>query len=70
MNYFIAYKDQNGKDFDGQPWIMPEGGFEDIELAKLVANDFTNRGFINVTLFGCIDIPEEIDWDFVDENRI
>lgn len=71
MNYYIAYKDNNGKDFNGQPWIIPHGGFEDLVFAKLVASDFTNRGFINVTLFGCNKpLDKEIDWQFVEENKI
>lgn len=71
MNYYIAYKDNNGKDFNGQPWIIPNGGFEELAFAKLVANDFINRGFNNVTLFGCNEpLDEEIDWQFVEENKI
>lgn len=71
MNYYIAYKDNNGKDFNGQPWIIPNGGFEELAFAKLVASDFINRGFINVTLFGCNEpLDEEIDWQFVEKNKI
>ena len=68
MKYFIAYKDEHGKDFNGQPWIMPEGGFDDIEFTKNVKNDFIRRGFKDVTLFMCNEVPEEIDWEFVNDN--
>ena len=29
MKYFIAYKDENGKDFNGKPWLIPEDGYDD-----------------------------------------
>jgi len=42
-----------------------------LAFAKLVASDFINRGFINVTLFGSNEpLDEEIDWQFVEENQI
>ena len=68
--YFIAYKDKNGNDFHGLPWIIPEGGFDDINIAKGVKNDFINRQFKEVILFKCNCIPEEIEWNFVKDNKI
>jgi hypothetical protein len=70
MKYFIAYKDQFGNDFKGLPWIIPDGGFEDLDITNKVKNDFINRGFKNVILFVCNNIPEEIDWEFVNEHKI
>jgi hypothetical protein len=34
MKYYIAYKDKSGNDFHGTPWITPEGGFNDLLIAK------------------------------------
>jgi len=71
MNYYIAYKDNNGKDFNGQPWIIPEDGYDDLNFAKRITNDLINRGFVDVTLFGCNEpLDEEVDWQFVEENKI
>ena len=36
MKYFIAYKDENGKDYNGQPWLIPEDGYDDKDFAKMV----------------------------------
>lgn len=70
MKYFIAYKDKLGNDFKGLPWIIPEGGFEDLDITNKVKNDFINRGFKNVILFTCNNIPKEIDWGFVNKHKI
>ena len=72
MNYYIAYKDVNGKDFNGLPWITPEGGFDDIKMAKNVKNDFIRRGFKNVKLFlvEMTDMFEQFDWNFVNNNLV
>jgi len=72
MNYYIAYKDVNGKDFDGLPWVIPEGGFIDIKIAKNVKNDFIRRGFKDVKLFSTkiIDMFEQFDWNFVNNNLV
>lgn len=70
MRYFIAYKDVNGKDFNGLPWVMPEGGFNNIQIAQNAKNDFIECGFKDVTLFACDETPEEIDWDFVNANLV
>jgi len=72
MMYFIAYKNENGKDFNGLPWIMPEGGFDDINLAINIKNDFIRRGFKDVKLFSTknTDMFEQFDWDFVNNNLV
>lgn len=70
--YFIAYRDVNGKDFDGLPWVIPEGGFDDIKMARNVKNDFIRRGFKDVKLFLTEDTNtlDEFDWDFVNDNLV
>lgn len=70
--YFIAYRDVNGKDFDGIPWVIPEGGFDDIKMAKNVKNDFIRRGFKDVKLFLTEDtnISDQFDWYFVNNNLV
>ena len=70
MKYFIAYKDQNGEDDNGHPWIIPEDGYDDQDFATLVSNDMIKRGFKNVILFECNNIPGEADWEFVEDNEI
>lgn len=70
MNYLIAYKDNNGKDFYGKPWLIPDGGTEDLSFAKMIKEDFLKRGFKDVKIFGCNEIPEEVDWDFVEDNEL
>ena len=70
MNYLIAYKDENGKDFYGKPWLIPDGGTEDLSFAKMIKEDFLKRGFKDVKIFKCDEIPEEVDWDFVEDNEL
>lgn len=72
MTYFIAYKDVNGNDFGGLPWVIPEGGFDDIKMAKNVKNDFIRRGFKDVKLFltKTTDIFERFDWNFINDNLV
>ena len=70
MNYLIAYKDNEGKDFYGKPWLIPDGGTEDLSFAKMIKEDFLKRGFKDVTIFSTNDIPEEVEWEFVEENKI
>lgn len=70
MNYLIAYKDENGKDFYGKPWLIPDGGTEDLSFAKMIKEDFLKRGFKDVKIFECDEIPEEVDWDFVENNEV
>lgn len=70
MNYFIAYKDSFGNDCDGKPWIVPDGGFTDMSLAKRVRDDMINRGFLDVKLFESEYVDDYYDWDFVDDNII
>jgi len=70
MNYLIAYKDNEGKDFYGKPWLIPDGGTEDLSFAKMIKEDFLKRGFKDVKIFACDEIPEEVDWDFVEDNEL
>ena len=70
MKYLIAYKDKDGNDYNGQPWIIPENGYDEKDFAKMVKNDMIRRGFKNVILFECKVIPENIDWDFVEDNEV
>jgi hypothetical protein len=70
MAYFIAYKDVNGNDFDGQPWVIPEGGFDDIKMTIVIKDDFIRRGFKDVKIFESINLPDVIDWEYVESNEI
>ena len=37
---------------------------------KMVKNDMIKRGFKNVILFECKNVPENVDWDFVEDNEL
>lgn len=69
MIYNIAYKDKDGSDFNGLPWII--GGSEDIKHIKDIANEMQNRGYLNVIVFEDVfSDNEEITWDFVNEHKV
>ncbi len=72
MKYFIAYKDEYGKDFNGLPWIIPESGFDDITFAKRIKQDLTKRGFIDVKVFKSkyTCLSPNTGWDYVNDNEI
>ncbi len=69
MNYYIALKDKDGTDFKGQPWLIP---LEEVKLdyVQKISNDLINRGYKDVTIFNTDNIPEEVEWEFVEENKI
>lgn len=71
MSYGIAYKNIDGMDFHGAPWIT--GGFPTIEEAKMAKNDFISCGFKNVITF-MFDKPEDeielVTWDYVNKHKI
>ena len=67
--YFIlAYKDANGKDFNGFPWLENfENNINDLKLFLKNCKHITNP-----IVFSCNekDLPEVITWDFVNERKI
>ena len=67
-HFMVAYKDANGKDFYGRPWLAD---FEnDIDDLVLFLKNF--KCFTNPIIFSCNekDLPEFITWDFVNEHKI
>lgn len=71
MSYGIAYKDINGMDFHGFPWIT--GGLPTAEEAKTLKNEYISFGFKNVIAF-MFDKPEDefedVTWDYVNKHKI
>ena len=71
MNYGIAYKDINGMDFHGSPWIT--GGLLTVEAAKAMERDYISKGFKNVIAF-MFDKPEDefedVSWEYVNNHKI
>lgn len=70
--YFIAYKDQDGNDFNGLPWIeeIVEGD-QSLTAARNRKSVYENV-FTSIVIFECDEnnIPEEITWDFVNEHKV
>ena len=71
MSYGIAYKDANGMDFHGLPWLT--GGIPTIEEAKAMEQEYISIGFKNVIAF-MFDKPEDeieiVTLDYVDKHKI
>lgn len=71
MNYGIAYKDINGMDFHGLPWIT--GGLPTAEEAKVMEKDYISKGYKNVIVF-MFDKPEDgfedVSWEYVKNHKI
>ena len=69
MIYLIAYKEKNGYDFMGIPYIL--GDFNDFDECKENAQQLIRDGYCCVTVFECGDpVPEEISWDYVKRNKM
>ena len=71
MSYGIAYKDINGMDFHGLPWIT--GGLPTAEEAKIMEKDYISKGYKNVIAF-MFDKPEDefedVPWEYATVNKI
>ena len=52
--YTIAYKNKDGSDLNGFPWIETSG--HDIEAAKQHARKMVEDGYKNVKLFNFDDV--------------
>ncbi|MBR4589159.1 MAG: hypothetical protein IKO36_00730 [Bacteroidaceae bacterium] len=67
--YNIAYKDKNGKDFNGLPWL--DGIYYNMDALNTRVNELTNDGYIDVTPFSCKDeFPETVSWDYVKSHKM
>lgn len=66
--FILAYKDANGKDFYGRPWLA---NFEN-DINNLVLFLKNCKYITNPIIFSCDvkDLPEFITWDFVNEHKI
>ena len=72
--YFIAYKDQDGNDLNGLPWIEPVNTDEErieLPMALAVKKSFSDI-FQTVVLFKADveNMPEEVTWEFVEQHKI
>lgn len=72
MEYLIAYLEKDGTGFGSLPWIYDPCLDEfQTEIAIKEANFLKKQEYKRVTLFSIEgDRPEEIDWDFVEKNKI
>ena len=73
IRYFIAYREKDGRDFHGEPYIAPhEAGFSDKESALLEESLLKNSSYLDVIAFECnIDNkPEEFSWKYVKRHKI
>lgn len=69
MIYLIAYKEKDGNDFMGQPYIL--GDFNNLDECKANAQKLIGDGYCYVTVFECEEnVPEEISWDYVKRNKM
>ena len=71
MEYGVAYKDINGMDFQGLPWIT--GGLPTAEEAKSIEKNYISIGYQNVIAFQ-FDKPEDwyedVSWEYVNNHKI
>ena len=72
-SYSIAYRERNGYDFDGLPWII--GLYDDVEEVKKEADKMRSEGYKDVVPFDCTPlmggiIYENIGWKFVEEHKV
>ena len=66
--FILAYKDIDGKDFNGFPWLENFGNdINDLKSFLKNCNYITNP---IVFLCNEKDLPEIITWDFVNEHKI
>ena len=67
--YLIAYKEKDGNDFIGQPYIL--GDFNNFYECKENAQHLVRDWYCYVMVFECEDTaPEEISWDYVKSNQV
>ena len=68
--YIVAYRDKNGNDWNGLPWL--EAAYYDIELAKQLAVDMIAEGYQEVVLFQdyTYGTSECVTWTEVYNNKV
>lgn len=65
--YYIAYKDEDGNDFNGLPWVKETSK----DYIKLFVTDMVESKYQKVIPF-VVDgeVPEIVDWDYVEQHKI
>ena len=66
--YDIAYRDEDGLDFNGLPWL--QGCEESLDMAKSFAEELICKGCCDITIFKNYGDIEEVTWDYVNEHKI
>lgn len=66
--YMIAYKDQNGNDWKGLPWLVMYE--KNLELVKQRAKDMINEGYKDVTVFKDWGYTGIVTWNDVYNNKV
>lgn len=70
-SFAIAYSNQDGRDFNGIPWILDDLNNEEECISKV--SEMIADGFQNVIPFQFEQRrkkTEEFDWEYVKEHRI
>lgn len=72
-NFAIAYADENGKDFNGLPWIFDDMNNKEECMSQTLK--MISDGFKNVIPFHFDDkrksnIEETFDWEYVKTHKI
>lgn len=73
-SYSIAYKDKNGLDFHGLPWIT--GSYDTLEDVTTDAENMRSEGYVDVVPFDATPllepniVYEDISWTFVNQHKI
>ena len=69
MIYNVAYKDKDGADFNGLPWL--EGLFDTRTQMEAAVKNLKDLGCQDITPFKIEnEYPECITWEYVEQNKI
>lgn len=67
--YKIVYLAKDGGTFHGLPYLYDES-FLDIDNARKVQKELKKAGFKGVDIFKVPDVPDEITWGYVEDNKV
>ena len=71
-SYLIAYTDDKGADFSGEPWIHPTWPMneDDIKREFKFINDVAKAAYAVIFKVNRENVPERVTWDFVNNNKV
>ena len=69
MYYSIAYRDKDGADFNGLPWLV--GLFETIDQMDAAIKNLKDLGCQDIKPFKIEnEYPEYLTWEYVEQNKL